>query len=253
MQIEELAAKLQEIGLTDKQARVYVSGLFLGPAAVQKIAQQAGINRATAYVILDELADMGLVSQSIEGKKTVYMTEGPEALSRLLQQERQLVEQRQAELKNVAAELKSMERSETGKAPVVRFYKGREGIAEISAENRRKARVGSVIYAMSDYDSVTRVFPDVFQTSPNARLKKKLASKLLYSYSKELPEASLRETKRLPQAAKADISIYEDRASLMTYSQDPDNLTGIVIESPEIVGALRQIFELAWDNYKPKK
>ena len=55
---------------------------------------------------------------------------------------------------------------------------------------------------------------------------------------------SLRETKRLKKSPHADISIYEDRAALLTYKGE-DSI-GVVIESREIVAALRQLFELAW-------
>ena len=51
MQIANLAKKLEAVGLTEKQAKVYVAALFLGPAAVQRIAEQAEVNRATTYVI----------------------------------------------------------------------------------------------------------------------------------------------------------------------------------------------------------
>src|SRR5665647_1274883 len=88
MQIIEMAAKLQSIGLTDKESRVYVAALFLGPSSVQKIAEQAGINRPTAYDILDQLGDYGLMSQSIENKKSVYVAEGPDAIERWLDHEK---------------------------------------------------------------------------------------------------------------------------------------------------------------------
>ena len=255
MQITELAAKVQSLGLNDKEARVYVAALFLGPSPVQKIAEQADINRATAYVILDQLADLGLVSQSTEGKKTVFVAEPPEALERVFDRQKEIIEDRRKELKQLLPELKEADRvTSSTDAPVVRFYKGKEGISAISADMRRKARRGSTIYAMSNYDEVVKVFPDVFKSSPNTRLKKKLSSNLLYSYSEEVKsdKALLREAKRFPEKIKADINLYEDRAALLSYSDNAKDLTGIVIESPAIVGALRQLFEQAWSNNKSK-
>jgi hypothetical protein len=77
MQITELAAKLRS-SLTDKQAKsTYLSFWVL---RVHKDAQQAEVNRATTYVILDELAEMGLVSQST-GQKTVFEAEPLEHLA----------------------------------------------------------------------------------------------------------------------------------------------------------------------------
>ncbi len=252
MQIIELAAKLQSVGLADKQARVYVAALFLGSASAQKIAQQSEVNRATTYVILDELAEMGLVSQSTEGKKTVFVAEPPEALERYLDSQKSSIETKKSELKNLMPSLKQQEHGSAGEAPVVRFYKGLEGINSTTSDTRRKARVGSTIYAMSNYDEVTRLVPDIEKTSPKNRLKKRLSSKLIYSFKDEVPsdKGLLRETMRLNSPVQADINLYEDRALLISYGSEGKSSAGIVIESKEIVGALRQLFELAWTKDK---
>lgn len=254
MQIIELAAKLQSVGLTDKQARVYVAALFLGSASAQKIAQQSEVNRATTYVILDELAEMGLVSQSTEGKKTVFVAEPPEALERYLDGQKSSIETKKNELKSLMPQLKQQEHGESSDAPVVRFYRGIEGINSTAADSRRKARVGTTIYAMSNYDEVIRFAPDIFATSPKARLKKKFSSKLIYSYKEDIPtdRTILRETLRSHDAIKADVSLLEDRAHLVSYGSDGTPPTGIVIESKEIVGVLRQLFEMAWSNQNKK-
>ncbi len=254
MQITELAAKLQSVGLTDKQARVYVSALFLGASSAQKIAQQAEVNRATTYVILDELAEMGLVSQSTEDKKTVFVAEPPEALGRYLEAQKASLETKKAELKDLLPELKQSSRAEADEAPVVRFYRGLEGINTTAADARRKARPGSVMYTMSNYDEVVKFFPDVFKTGPKNRLKKKISSKVIYSYSSTLPSdpALKRETLRIPEPIKADVTLYEDRAHLVTYGQDGAQLTGVIIESKDIVGVLRQLFEMAWSKQKKR-
>jgi sugar-specific transcriptional regulator TrmB len=49
---EELIGQIEELGLSNKEARVYVANLMLGPAGVQQIADASGIKRVTTYVIL---------------------------------------------------------------------------------------------------------------------------------------------------------------------------------------------------------
>ncbi|HUC87270.1 MAG TPA: helix-turn-helix domain-containing protein, partial [Candidatus Saccharimonadales bacterium] len=107
MQIIDLAARLEPLGLTDKEARVYVAALFLGPSSVQRIATQAEVNRATAYVILDQLAEYGLVSQSQEKSKTVYVAEPPEALGTLFTRQQHEIELRKQELKRLLPDLQA--------------------------------------------------------------------------------------------------------------------------------------------------
>ncbi len=248
MQIKELAARLQSLGLSDKEARVYVAALFLGPAPVQKIAEQADINRATAYVILDQLADLGLISQSQDGKKTVFVAEGPEALNRLFDRQAEAVEGRRKELKSLVPELEHIGRTESRDAPVVRFYKGKEGVNTVTDYLRRKARPKSTIYGFINYDEVERIYPEILKTARPSRLKKDIASKVIYSYrDKDVPSdpSIKRETAKVATALKADMTIYENAVYFATYDED---VSGVLIESPEIVGAIRQLFEMAWKD-----
>ncbi len=252
MQIVELAAKLQSVGFTDKQAKVYVAALFLGPSAVQKIAEQADINRATAYVILDELANMGLVSESTQGKKTVFVAEPPAAIDRYLEAQAKALSAKKDELKSLLPGLNEMSRStDSDDAPVVRFYKGEDGAPTAHGYFRRKAKANTVVYSMTNVDEVKKIIPDILVTNPKSRMKKKIASKVIYSFADgELPTSrtDLRETYRLPEEVEADINLYDDGVTFLSY-RGKDSV-GIIIESKDIAKALRQLFELAWKNRK---
>ena len=252
MQIVELAAKLQSVGFTNKQAKVYVAALFLGPSAVQKIAEQAEINRATAYVILGELAKMGLVSESTQGKKTVFVAEPPTSIDRYLDDQSKALVSKKDELKNLLPGLNEMSRSTDGaEVPVVRFYKGKKGIAQTNAESRRKAKAGDEVYGVTNVDEVEAIFPGHFDENAVLRVRKKLSSKTLYySTSQSLPSSKkiLRKTKRIKTPVMADITLYPNRATLVTYAGEDS--TGIVIENKQIVETLRVVFELAWQNYQ---
>lgn len=253
MQIEELALKLENLGLSDKEAKVYVANLFLGPAAVQKIAEQAGINRATTYVILDQLVELGLVSQATESKKTLFVAQDPEELDRLFERQEKEISRRRDELKKILPELKNSERVKRPSAPVVRFYHGLEGIQTINSYIRRKSRAGVTIYGLMNNDEVRKVFPEHIKQNPEQRLKKKLSSKVLYSSASDDFKSDsklLRQTIKLDHPVQADITLYEDRASLLTYHGQES--VGVLIESKDIVGALRQLFEMAWENQSKK-
>lgn len=250
-QIEKLAKKLENLGLTEKQARVYTANLFLGSAPVQDIAKQSEVNRATTYVILEELEDMGLVSESTTGKKTTYTAESPEALDQLFDKMQHEIEEKRHDLEGLMPELEDAARGTEGaKAPVVRFYKGIEGVKSINAYLFRKARRGSETYNVSNVSAVEEIFPEGGEQAVKKRLKKDISAKLLYSYKEEIPSNPDKklETRKLSNPPQADISIFEDSAALIAYNKDPKRLTGVLIESSEIVTTLRQLFENAWDN-----
>jgi sugar-specific transcriptional regulator TrmB len=258
MQIIDLAARLEPLGLSDKEARVYVAALFLGPSPVQRIASQADVNRATAYVILDQLEEYGLVSESQEKNKTVYVAEPPEALGTLFTRQQHEIELRKQELERLLPDLEAAAIGNKGQAqgaPIVRFFKGLEGLVNINGQMLKRTRPNTMLYSFSDFDAVLDIDPEELERTAAQRLKKKIGTRQLYSFSKELPSDPkvMRETKRLPEKAKADIMLFEDKAVMQSYPDDPNDTIGVIIESPEILGALRQLYELAWDNYHPKK
>lgn len=87
-----LHKNLSQLGLTPKQATVYLTCLQLGIDTVLHIAKMAGLKRPTVYLLLDELEAMGLVSRVQKEHKTLFKAEDPEIIiSRLkLQQEKAL-------------------------------------------------------------------------------------------------------------------------------------------------------------------
>ena len=76
----ELAKNLQQLGLTENQAKVYISCLQLGVDTVLNIAKIAELKRPTVYLILDELENLGLVSKTKKASKSLFKAETPEKL-----------------------------------------------------------------------------------------------------------------------------------------------------------------------------
>ena len=53
---ELLIKKLVNYGLSDKEARIYLALLELEAATVFEAARQSGVNRSSAYVVLESLS-----------------------------------------------------------------------------------------------------------------------------------------------------------------------------------------------------
>ena len=54
--MDELKKELEHLGLSDKEAKVYLAALEMGPSPVQDISHKAHVNRATTYVMIESLA-----------------------------------------------------------------------------------------------------------------------------------------------------------------------------------------------------
>src|SRR4030043_655358 len=76
---------LQEIGLTKKEAEIYLAALELGETTIQRIAKKSGVKRATIYRIADELKKKGLMSSYKKKTGAVYRAESPRKLNEKIQ------------------------------------------------------------------------------------------------------------------------------------------------------------------------
>ena len=89
-----LERDLQEIGLNEKEAKVYLAALELGQSVVQDIAKKAGVNRATTYFVIEGLMKMGLMSSFHKGKKQYFVAADPDRLIRVVEQEKGSIERK---------------------------------------------------------------------------------------------------------------------------------------------------------------
>jgi len=242
--------QLKNIGLADKEAKVYLAMLELGPASVLEIAAKAGINRPTAYVQIESLKKMGLASSQTKDKKQLYIAEPPSQLEHILEtKDRELVQQRE-ELQKILPELGAMFNLGDEK-PLVRYFEGKEGIQNL-IDTFLKTKVKE-IYGISPADLLFSVFPNHKSTYTPERVKRGIKSKLIYtSANKDLfpPDdpAMLRKAKHIaPEKLPlgADITIYGNKVSIISLR---GAISGAIIESQVIADSFRSLFNLIWES-----
>lgn len=250
MQIDELSTKIQQLGLSSKQSRVMVAGMLLGPAPASKLAEQAGISRPSTYDILAELEDLGLAERTNRESITLFSVVDFNGLKYWLENQQSELEKRCHQLAGMRDDLLELTRQAPAAQPRVRFVEGQAGIVAMHDEARRKARVGSTIYSMTDHDKTLTRFPEHVEENTSLRLKKQLKSRQYYHNSRQeivSNPANLKETLRLNEPLSGDVTLYEDQAILLSYDGE---WSGVMIESPAIVDTLRRLFELAWRDSK---
>ena len=125
--------ELQALGLSEKEAKVYLAALELGPDTVQNIAKKAGINRPTAYLQIESLKQKGIISEVEKDSKVLIMAESPERLSSLLNTYEKELEFKKKELERILPNLSELFTG-TGEKPKVKFYEGRGGIRAIEED-----------------------------------------------------------------------------------------------------------------------
>lgn len=245
---------LEKLGLSEKEAKVYLAALELGQDSVQNIAKKAGVNRPTAYFILEKLMELGLVSTLEHGKKTLFVAESPKELENLIENEKRAIEDRKAELKESMNQLLAIYNAKEGK-PIVRYFEGKDGLIALDKYGEEMIKKGEEIFYVTPVDIVRKYFPDRRKEALEDRIKTKVRSRVIYTYdnpddiwSPERNARDLREAKYLPRDKfpfDVIISIYPKNL-IKFYYLDVAKPYGVAIESQEFARNMRMFFELAW-------
>lgn len=242
--------ELENLGLGEKETKVYLASLELGADTAQNIAKKAGINRATTYVQIDSLKDKGLMSEFEKGKKTFYVAESPDRLSGLFKTFEAQLDVRKSELQRILPALLDMF-SGMGERPRVRFYEGQEGVRMIRQDFLKIK--DKIICGFTNLDRLFKFSPEYEKEYIKYRVDNDIHLQVIYTSKKgAVPDANdparLREAKFLEYdkfPVTADITIYDNKVAIEAYKSKQ---IGIMIESDEIANAMKCIFKNLWDR-----
>jgi len=245
--------ELQDIGLSEKEARVYMASLELGRTTAEKLAKHAKVNRSTTYVQIESLMKKGLMSTYEEDKKTYFAPESPELLKRLLTKQQDELSVRERDLATVLPALLQQYEG-AGEHPVVRFFPGKEGIATVREEVlTAKDKQLCVVFSS---DTMTKMFSSKELDEYTDRRKQLgIFSRGIYTDKSFFDNAdldSLTDRRYLPNLFMSiDIRIFGDKTALFSLE---GSAFAMVIESTQIAKSMRNLFDLLWTTgEKPKK
>ncbi len=242
--------ELQDLGLGEKEAKVYLAALEIGRATADQLAKQAKVLRPTTYVQLENLMKMGLMSTYEEGKKTYFAPESPEALRRVVDGQKERLRTQEGELARLLPDLTRLFES-AGERPVVRFFAGKEGIIAMREESLRDLKKGQTLYVMYAYESLFDHYSkEQIIDFSDRRAEKGIHLKIIYSRK----EGKLSKDNRGPNTDRGylpsesfslgtDIFIFGDKVAIMALK---GHIFGIILESSAIADSMTRIFNLLW-------
>ena len=241
---------LNKLGLSEKEAKVYLSALELGPRTVQAIAKKADITRTTAYGHIKSLIKRGLMNSNVRDGKTYFNAEPPENLSLLLEGRKKETAELCSDLQKLMPRLRLLFET-TEERPRIKLFEGKEGL---------KSMVND--FMKSKFSSVEEFVPldEAHAFSPPRkgdhrqkidRKFRKIPMRIIYT-SKSEPvletKKGLRERRFLPKEKfpfAGSVTIYGNKVALINQKT---TVSGVIIENKEIAEALRTMFNLAWET-----
>lgn len=225
--------------------------LELGPAPVNEIAKQSGINRSTAYVLLDSLSGHGLVSISEKSGTKIYNPAPPERIIQFLEESVKKYTELVGTARSLLPELKAMYVG-VGPKPKVQFYEGIEGIKTAYEDTLTSQET---IRAYASIENMHKALPNYFPDYYQRRASKKIGIRAIFP---DTPEARERMTHDSEEAREAqlvpaekyafspEINVYDDKIVFMSLVER----FSLIIQSQELADALKNAFELSWKEAK---
>lgn len=239
-----LADVLRNIGLTEKEAHVYLACLELGSVVVSEISKRAKINRVTTYDILEKLIQKGFINFITKHKIKYFDATKPDFIF-------DETKRKFDEFKKALPDLKRLH-GETPH-PRVRYFEGIAGIKAIYSDTLT-SKTEILNYANSK--EIRQFWPNYDEEYVAKRAKRKIFLRGIAPDDKEGRKVQSENKKyhrqiRLVPERKYDfsneINIYDNKVAIISFNE---GLIGIIIESKEIADTQRVIFKMAWELAK---
>lgn len=237
----EITQVLEQSGLNQKQASVYLALLELGTASVQLIAQKAGLKRPTTYLVLDELEQKGLVSL-VPQKKALYTTESPERLISDLNKKQEM-------LKRFLPDLLAVYNAKTEK-PNIQLYLGKEGINQVYD----KVFSAKAISFFGTISGISQVYPERLEQFLDQLKTGQISARELFSpteinkqYVSDAKSISNYEIRFIKSGMElpTDCAIFDDTVVMFFFKPQ---LLALVIKNKEFSVSLQTLYDLAWST-----
>lgn len=241
--------QLQKLGLTLKEASLYLVTLEMGEASpVSTLAKKASINRTTAYDILESLVKRGLIVTSDHKGFRTYRAQAPQKLVTHLKEESERYARLSAEAEKILPELSTHYHALSDR-PRIYFYEGEEGLVRVYEETLTShEEIRAFANAQVNQDLLGWYFPKYYER----RAAKKIPIRGLLMDTPvdralhKIDKTHLRESRILPKSKldfTPEVNFFDDKIMIADWKEK----LGIIIESREITKLFKQVFELAWE------
>ncbi len=238
----DIINSLKTLGLSDKEASVYLSLLEIGEASVVQIARQTKLKRPTIYLLLDSLRDKELVLKIPHVKKAIYIAKDPENFFR------------ESMLKTKSAydklsEIKAIQKKDNKIS--VKYYDGEKGMEEAFFYKIEELKKTEIVGFFAKAEKISPRGIDISHRWRNKLNNYDIKLRGIAPKHDTLKEFRKTDDMLGMMFKSVPISAYSSNCSI-----DATNLfvrivlfdanQAIIIENPEIVRTVKEIFESNW-------
>ncbi len=244
---------LEQIGLTEKEAQIYLALLEMGAQGATTIANKTQINRSTCYLILENLREKGLITTHTESNIQFFEAQEPNSLITYLNKRQNELVIQQNMIQNNMPYLEAIKKENTG-STTTKYYKGIDGIINLYLETLKTD--DRLIYSFLNIAQIPEKLLHTLETIyVQERIEKQIEAKIIYisstnkadkhqSYFKD--SESLRTVKyiKTDYNLSVEIQCIGDKTIITNFS--PDNTFGILIQNSELAESIKTLHKIIW-------
>lgn len=240
---------LEQLGLTEGEAKVYLALLKLGETTTGPLSKQADVSYSKVYKILEKLEKKGLAGHITKAKARYFSAVSPERIFEFLDQKENELKKKREVLNKLVPQLKLEQ--QMAKTPEAVVYNGFKAVTNFLRSMLDELGSGDEYLVVGAGYGETPALRPFFTQFHSQRAQKNIHVKMLANYDQKdrLVETALEngEIRYLPQylITKMQIILYKEKAFIVFWTKSP---TGFLMEGEEIVESFKAYFNAFWEN-----
>lgn len=242
--------ELIQAGLTQNEAKVYLSLLKIGKSPSGKILQDSQISSGKIYETLQKLINKGLIEVVIENGIKQFQASSPESLLLYMKEKEQQVIEQTKHLETIIPQLKQIKSLEEINEGVY-YIKGLRGVTPIvyDALNHTK----NPIKIMGIRSSKNKMFNTFWLHWHAERSQQQKKAQVLFTdrntaYWQSFKQMNYTNTRSITSLSPSAIMIIDNHSFIFSYDEE---FTCINILSPAIAKSFSSFFDSLWVIAQP--
>ncbi|MBI2990272.1 MAG: TrmB family transcriptional regulator [Candidatus Magasanikbacteria bacterium] len=238
---------LKKLNFSEKNAKIYLALLRLGPSSVRSLAEFCGLNRGSTYDALKWLQEKGLVNYYKKDSKQHFVADRPEKLKALVAEQREDLDSVDKQLHRVISELQALH-DKGGERPIARYYDKKELVHILEDILETCEQSEDPEYRIYSAEGLRESLYEDFSTFSDVRVAKGIRVKVI-AIGRGGELRGLDERKWLDKISSTPtyIIIYPGKTAYISLDAK-DEAIGVVIENDGVYETQKQIFDALWSS-----
>jgi sugar-specific transcriptional regulator TrmB len=238
--------KLEQIGLSQGESKVYLALLREKVASKTKIVTKSQVSASKVYEILDRLIAKGLVATHKKNNVLHFSAANPKRLLDYTADKQKTLDQTKSQIEAMIPELSRIQDSSKD-IFVTETYEGIKGVETAISELLYEP--GHVYRAMGVSSKRNEVFNRVWFHWHAQRIKMKIPAELLFTekaseYSDKLSKLAITKSRYAPWTTPATMGMYGNKVIIIDYKGELP--VSVVITNKNMSQSMTEFFKSLW-------